>query len=163
MPGCTCGGIATGSEIRASVLNSCILSFRFPRNFNFNKKVIIMWYTYTDTLSTAQLVRKGISTLRVVTYPQKCVPASRGKQTWIEISTEISDFAQKFRLSLKFQISRFQWNISDLDDKIWNQDFVTVGKTVTVKSFVTVRKTVTVQVLLPLVKPFHFQSFSMSK
>ena len=85
------------------------------------------------------------------------------------------DLDQDLRFHLKIQIlhtnldyafeiwiSRFQSNISDFDDKIWNQDFVTVGKTVTVKSFLTVRKTVTFKVLWPLVKPFHFQSFSIT-
>ena len=111
-----------------------------------------------------------IRTLHVVTYPY--VSAFTGKQTWLEIW----DFTWKFRFctqiwisleiwdfEIKFQISRFQWNISDFDDKIWNQDSVTVGKTVTTKVFVTVRKTVTVKVLWRLVKPFHFQSFSISK
>ena len=40
--GRTCGELQQNTENRASVSNSCIRNFRFPRNFDFNKKVIIM-------------------------------------------------------------------------------------------------------------------------
>jgi len=107
-----------------------------------------------------------ICALRVVTYPRaflwkvKKMRSHFGAKTGlvrnlrfhakIWISPTNLDFVRKFIFRSKFQISRFQWNISDFDDKIWNQDLVTVGKTVTVKSFWTVGKTGTVTVLWSL-------------
>ena len=95
-------GLLQDAENRASVLNSCIQNFRFPRNYNFNKKVRTMLYAYSDTRSTGLLVCIGniryVRAQCIVIYP--CVPALPGKQTW----SEIWDLTQKLRFDSRIWI-----------------------------------------------------------